>query len=107
MTVMTAEEWLRDNLNNGDWWDDDPIDVWAPRPIFQLIEDHHACDCDRDGEQMTLPTLHRVMTVIWDEVEGLNPRPEYPTSPPQAPARPHTDGSATPQDTPEGYAPNV
>ncbi len=55
------------------------MDVWIPRPMFQLIEDHHACDCDIAGEQMTLPTLHRVMTVTWDEVGELNPRPEYPT----------------------------
>jgi hypothetical protein len=92
MSTITAEEWLREFLNSQEWDDNHHADVHCPRQMIQLIPDH-PCNCDDypDGEMRPAP--HRMMTVTWDDVEGLNPRPEYPT-PLTAPSQADTNAPA-------------
>jgi len=81
MSTITPEEWLREFLDSEGWQDDEHDDVHCVRQMIQLLPDH-LCGCENHpDDELTLPfsSSRRVMIVVWDNTEGLNPRPEYPT----------------------------
>jgi hypothetical protein len=80
MSTITAEEWLRDYTKN-ERYRNTSRGVHAVRSLFDVLPNHTCRSETCAGDSV------KIMRVNWDQVGGLNPRPEYPTlltAPPQA-----------------------